>query len=126
MKKFYFLLLFLISIVGYSQENATSNQNTNYQKAYEKQIANSSNYTQLQGTTVQQTYKAIDPMEEKRERTKIRKDFQAQRSLWRHQERIERAKNTHYYTSQNNFPYSYSNYINPFLTFGLTSYLLFH
>ncbi|NIJ44550.1 hypothetical protein FHR24_000989 [Wenyingzhuangia heitensis] len=93
------ILLFglLFSVVAYSQNE--SDQNPNYKAAYEQYVNVANDYVSKQGTTVQQTYVAIDPMEEKRIRKKIHKDHRAMRSLWKHEERMERAKNTRYYST---------------------------
>ncbi|NJB82413.1 hypothetical protein [Wenyingzhuangia aestuarii] len=103
------LLGVLFSAIGYSQTDA--DQNPNHKAAYEKYIEVANDYVAKQGTTVQDTYVAIDPMEEKRIRKKTHKDHRAMRSLWKHEERMERAKNTRYYTNTYT-PYNYSYYGN--------------
>ncbi|MDO6737861.1 hypothetical protein [Wenyingzhuangia sp. 2_MG-2023] len=94
MKTIYIIALFMCSIGLVAQEN--KDQNPNHEKSYQKYLKVSDTYTTKQGTTAQETYVAIDPMEEKRIRKKIRKDNRAMRSLWRHEERMEEAKNTKY------------------------------
>lgn len=94
MKTIYILALFLFSVSLSAQE--ISDQNPNHKNAYQKYLKVSESYTKAQGTTAQQTYVAIDPMEEKRIRKKMRKDHKAMRRVWRHEERMEEAKNTKY------------------------------
>lgn len=107
MKNILIIFMLVISSTLYAQENnkIEADQNPNAQKAYEKYAKIADSYISKQGTTAQDTYVAIDPMEEKRIRKKIRKDQRAMRSLWRHEERLERAKNTQYIISN---PYRYS------------------
>lgn len=113
------ILIIFIIVMGsalYAQESTylEADQNPNAQAAYEKYAKIADDYILKQGTTSQETYVAIDPMEEKRIRRKIHKDHRAMRSLWRHEERLERAKNTQYILS-NPYRYSYNSMIgNPF------------
>ncbi|ANW95143.1 hypothetical protein AXE80_02060 [Wenyingzhuangia fucanilytica] len=116
MKNILIVFILVMSSALYAQENAhlETDQNKNAQAAYEKYAKIADEYTLQQGTTAQETYVAIDPMEEKRIRKKIHKDHRAMRSLWRHEERMERAKNTQYVLS-NPYRYSYNSVIgNPF------------
>ncbi|SHH78890.1 hypothetical protein [Wenyingzhuangia marina] len=99
------VLLVVLTFTMYVNGQTTSDQNPNAQVAYQKYAKIADTYNLKQGTTAQETYVAIDPMEEKRIRKKIRKDHRAMRSLWRHEERLERAKNTQYILSN---PYRYS------------------
>lgn len=92
MKTIYALALFLFSLGLSAQE--ISDQNPNHKSSYQKYLKVSDSYIKKQGTTEQQTYVAIDPMEEKRIRKKLRKDSWAMRRTWRHEERLEAAKNT--------------------------------
>ena len=86
-----------------------------------------------QGTTEQDTYKAIDPLEEKRELRSIKRKHRAQRALWRHQERMERAKhggyyNRGYYNRVHRYNRFYDNsFINPntLLSLGLLGCYIF-
>lgn len=115
MRVFIIMMGLMISIGGFSQENSLAeNQNPNYKQSlehYTKMLKTDekTDYVALQGTTVQQTYKAIDPMEEKRELKALRRKYRAQRPLWRHQRRMERIKNTRYH----DYNYGYDNYYSP-------------
>ncbi|MCL5127734.1 MULTISPECIES: hypothetical protein [unclassified Algibacter] len=131
------VLIGFIGSVGIAQNSVelVANQNPNYQISLDKYVtANTfNNATLLQGTTLQETYIAIDPMERKRENKELRAYFRSQRPLWRHQERLERAKNTAYYNYDNyrnyNTDYNYQNNrwlnSNTLLELGLFSYLIF-
>ncbi len=91
-------LLFIFAIVLQSSilYAQTYDQNPNYKESQEKYMASSEQYTSLQGTTVQETYKAIDRLEEKRELKAKRRALRAQRPVWRQERRIERIKNRPY------------------------------
>lgn len=107
-------LLFILAI-GFQATllNAQDmDQNPNFMQSQEKYMASSDQYTSLQGTTSQETYKAIDYVEEKRERQAIRRNNRAMRPQWRHERRLERIKNTRYISSDFgiNFGYSYPYY----------------
>ncbi len=85
--------------ISFGQE-ATSlapDQNPNYINAMNKYSDNSIEYTSQQGTTLQETYKAINPLEEKRELRSLRRKYRSQRAYWRHQRRLARIENTRYY-----------------------------
>lgn len=97
-------LLFILAIVLQSTIlNAQDyDQNPNYLKSQNHYMASSEQYTSLQGTTAQETYKAIDRLEEKRELKSKRRQLRAQRPIWRQERRIERIKN-----QPNYFNYGY-------------------
>lgn len=107
MKNLLFILaVFIQSMVLNAQ---VQDQNPNYLKSQERYMATSEQYTALQGTTAQETYKAIDRLEEKRELKSIRRQLRAQRPAWRQERRLERIKNRPYYYSGNsgiNFDFS--------------------
>ena len=93
-KNFTIILCTLLSFMGIAQNSIElgTDQNPNYKISLDKYVAASKDISQTltQGTTSQETYVAIDPMEEKRKRKELRKYFRSQRPLWRHQERLER------------------------------------
>ncbi|WP_062052827.1 hypothetical protein [Aquimarina longa] len=124
MKKIVSILVFvIIGLTSYAQKTTTlvEDQNPNYKKAMDKFLTNSNEYTLAQGTTLQETYKAIDPLEEKRELRSLRRQYRAQRPYWRHQRRLERARNTTYYENYgySGFNSGYYNYGSDLLTLGL-------
>lgn len=117
MKKFAFIF-FLIGLISVQAQDL-SDQNPNYEQSRNKYMATAENYTQHQGTTVQDTYKAIDELEAKRERKELRKKMRAMRPYWRHQRRMERIKNRRFYRNRyydrgfyRPYPYRRYNYHN--------------
>mgnify|MGYP000492354550 CR=1 FL=1 len=88
-------LLFILAIVLQSSTMMAQDydQNPNYKESQQKYMASSEQYTALQGTTVQETYKAIDRLEEKRELKAKRRALRAERPIWRQERRLERIKN---------------------------------
>jgi len=140
MKNKIFILLFLTSVgftgIAQNSTDLVADQNPNYQISLDKYMSenNASDLTLLQGTTAQETYTAIDPMEEKRKRKALRRYYRSLRPLWRHQERLERAKNPYYsnrrYRNYNNRNYNHYNnnrWLNSqsLLNLGLLGYLIF-
>jgi len=108
------ILFSLVSFIGTAQDNEAlvPDQNPNYKVSLDKYTTANSvdNLTLKQGTTVQDTYKAIDPMEAKRERKELRQYYRSQKPLWRQEVRLERAKNTSYYNGiSSNFGINYYN-----------------
>lgn len=111
------LIIIALATIGFNinaQSSLEPDQNPNYQNSLDKYKENTSEYLSLQGTTKQQTYKAIDPMEEKRELKALRRKNRANRPLWRHQRNLRRIENTRYYRGN----YNYNNYGN----FGYNRY----
>lgn len=123
------VLIAFVGFVAMAQNSIAlvSDQNSNYQTSLNKYVTiNTVNKTNLlQGTTAQETYTAIDPMEEKRKRKELRKYFRSQRPLWRHQERLERAKNpvnyNNIYRGYNN-NYRRNSYLNTNSLFNLGTF----
>lgn len=89
----------IIGCIGYTQETVqlTEDQNPNYKVAMNRFLKNSQEYTLQQGTTVQETHKAIDPLEEKRELRSLRRQYRSQRAYWTHERRLKRIENIRYY-----------------------------
>jgi len=124
--------IILITFIGFTATAQVSgtlvaNQNPNYQISQDKYIAINevSDLTLTQGTTAQETYTAIDPMEEKRKRQELRKHYRSQRPLWRHQERMERAKNTTYYSRRYRNFNNRRFYSRSLFNLGMLSYFIF-
>ncbi|MTG96954.1 MULTISPECIES: hypothetical protein [Myroides] len=94
----------LIGQVSYGQE-LVEDQNPNYRNSMYKYVAIKDSLTTTLSTTVQDTYKAYDWYEAKQER-------KAQRKLWKHEERMARAKygRNHYYSDY--YGNSYGGYYN--------------
>ncbi|AXT61520.1 hypothetical protein D1816_14545 [Aquimarina sp. AD10] len=97
-------------------------QNPNYEVSLKKYDSIRSSYTLQQGTTLQETYTARDPIEEKRER-------RAQRRLRRHERALARAQNPtyaygydpYYFNAYgvNGYGYNYSNDLSVPVAIGL-------
>ncbi|WP_131248833.1 hypothetical protein [Aquimarina atlantica] len=108
----------MIGCIGYSQEaQLEEDQNPNYKEAMNRFLKNSQEYTIQQGTTVQETYKAIDPLEEKRELRSLRRQYRSQRAYWRHERRLKRIENTRYYDYGSYYSYRPNGY--DWLTLGI-------
>jgi len=91
-----FLLVF--TSFGYGQQNKIlPDQNPRFHISLDRYLNEKNTYVLLQGTTLQETYKAIDPLEDKREQRAFRRKLKNFRPLWRHQRRIERIRNSRYY-----------------------------
>ena len=130
-------LITLLSFIGIAQNSTdlVADQNPNYHISLDKYMTENkvSDLTLLQGTTAQETYTAIDPMEEKRKRKALRRYYRSLHPLWRHQERLERAKNPYYinrrYRNYNNRNYNNRNnrWLNSqsLLNLGMLGYLTF-
>ncbi|MDR2222111.1 MAG: hypothetical protein LBE34_05155 [Flavobacteriaceae bacterium] len=85
----------LCTLMVYQGANAQSvmgEQNPNYRVSMDKYMVLVDSITRDFGTTEQNTYKAYDWYEAKQER-------KAQKKQWRHEERMERAKNRGYYSN---------------------------
>lgn len=110
------ILITFVGFMGVAQNSTklVNDQNPNYQISLDKYLAAGelSNQTLTQGTTAQDTYTAIDPMEEKRKRQELRRFFRSQRPLWRHQERLERAKNPSFFNDGRNRNFNFRNGFN--------------
>ncbi|MBG6130027.1 hypothetical protein IWQ47_001890 [Aquimarina sp. EL_43] len=108
----------MIGCIGSAQETQLAqDQNPNYKKAMNRFLKNSQEYTIQQGTTVQETYKAIDPLEEKRELRSLRRQYRSQRAYWRHERRLKRIENTRYYDYGSYYSYRPRGY--DWLTLGI-------
>jgi hypothetical protein len=106
---FFYLLsagLFLTSGTN-AQTGLAPDQNPNYMVSRDKYIQLSDSLTAYQSTTIQDTYKAIDWMQ-------FRRDARAERRAFRRELRLERARYGGYYYD-NYYPvydYNYYNYPN--------------
>jgi len=97
MKNILFFSALLMGFSALGQEVALApDQNPNYKRSLAKYDSIYTQYTQQQGTTLQDTYEAIDPMEHKRKMQELRREYRAKRPLWRQERRMERIRNTRY------------------------------
>jgi hypothetical protein len=86
-----------------AQTNLAPDQNPNYQVSRDRYMKVADSINSWHSTTVQQTYKAIDYLEDKR----IAKE---QRRAFRQELRLERARNNRHYGYYNYRPYRQSRY----------------
>jgi hypothetical protein len=115
-KTLHFLLLGILVVVAANTGNAQSNlapdQNPNYSASRDKYLKMADSINAWHGTTPQETYKAIDYLEDKR----LAKEA---RIAYRRELRLERARNGYgwgnsyygndgYYNSYNNYIPSYN------------------
>ncbi len=115
--------LFLIALLSFLFQNSIGaqnqltplevDQNPNHDLALQSISEDSKQEILLQGTILQETYTAIDPLEDRRRRRAERKEYRSKRRLWRHQEAMERSKNT-VYTYHDNFGFAPGFYPNTF------------
>lgn len=94
-----------------AQEELVPDQNPNYKKSQEKYVAKKDELTKNEGTTVQDTYKAIDDMQIKQERKDLRRSNRQDRRMARINNRAY-YYNSPYYFSNSNYPYNYYGYNN--------------
>ena len=111
-------IIFSAGILNAQENNEilAPDQNPNFRKSLEKYMETKDSYLKLSGTTVQETYKAIDDMEAKKEQKALRKERRQERRM----ARINRPRNYHpspYYWGYNyhnrpfnNFDYGWNGY----------------
>lgn len=90
------ICMFLVSTAAWAQASLVEDQNPNYMTSQQKYMAMSDSITAWHGTTIQQTYKAIDFLADRREAKLQRQAFQ--RNL-----RLERARRRNYWYYGNNY-----------------------
>lgn len=98
-------LLVIATLTGTAQDNALAQQNPSYMVSQARYMKMADSINSWHGTTVQDTYKAIDFLEDKRE-------LRANRRAWRHELRMERARNSGWYNDGYNNGYYYPSYNN--------------
>ena len=112
------IVLFVLTCLVYVNINAQTttatpsgtllpDQNPNYQKSRDKYMAESTTLTKNEGVTIQETYKAIDDVQAKKERNQLASDRRHERRMARIQSRSYRRQN--YYSNRYNSRY-YDNY----------------
>lgn len=128
-----FLVVVFIATLSFSQEaTLVEDQNPNYKESMSKYQQIDSTYILTQGSTKQETYVAIDPLEERRQLRSLRRKHRANRLLWRHQERMELARNgipynnnDCYYNNCGNSNWWNYNNILTYGSLGLLGYYIF-
>jgi len=105
MKRHLLLFFFITAFTGaFAQTGLAPDQNPNYNASRDKYMRLADSITSLQGTTYQDTYRAIDYLEDKRKAREQRRQF-------RRELRMERARNAGYYYYEDYYtPYNYNYY----------------
>lgn len=94
-------LVMVIALTGTAQNSATQQeQNPSFMVSQARYMKMADSINSWHGTTLQETYKAIDYLEDKREQ-------RANRRAWRHELRMERARNSGWYNGYYNDYYYY-------------------
>lgn len=127
------IVIIALSFICYINVNAQKDsmqllpdQNPNFQKSRSKYIEQSVKLTQNEGLTIQETYKAIDDMEAKKERKELAATRRQERRLLRIQSRGYGRQNYYnrgYYNGNgnggyNNYGNGYNNYNNGYNNYG--------
>lgn len=113
---FTFFISAFVSLSIYGQTAVASStllpdQNPNFEKSRSKYMADSNNLIASEGQTIQQTYKAIDDVEAKKER----KELASQRRHERRMARIQaRGNRNRYYYNDYDYYYGYQGYRSPY------------
>lgn len=104
-------LILVIAFTGTAQ-NAQQEQNPSFMISQARYMKMADSINSWHSTTLQETYKAIDYLEDKRE-------LRANRRAWRRELRMERARNSGWYNGfgyngyYNNYSYPYNYYNRP-------------
>ncbi len=95
------LTSFFVSFSGQSQTTLSPDQNPNFAVSRDKYMKIADSLNAWHSTTLQENYKAIDWLEDRREARADRREF-------RRQLRMERARwdNDYYYDNYNSYPYN--------------------
>ncbi|NII24568.1 hypothetical protein HB364_05745 [Pseudoflavitalea sp. X16] len=97
-------LVVVSALTSTAQDNSLAQQNPSYMVSQARYMKMADSINSWHGTTIQDTYKAIDYLEDKREQ-------RANRRAWRHELRMERARNSGWYNNgyYNDYYPSYGN-----------------
>jgi hypothetical protein len=94
------LLLIAITLGFAVQAQEVADQNPNYRQSRDYYMQQKNDYVANQGTTVQETYKAIDELEEKRLLRQRRREIRVERPIRRHERRMARIKNRRFFNDR--------------------------
>jgi hypothetical protein len=100
-------LLVILALAATAQTSLAPDQNPNYMVSQARYMKMADSVNSWHSTTPQETYKAIDYLEDKRE-------ARANRKAWRRELRMERARNSGWYNNgyYNDYYYPYNNNYN--------------
>ena len=106
-------LLVVFVLTGIAQTSLAPDQNPNYMVSQARYMKMADSINSWHSTTPQETYKAIDYLEDKRE-------ARANRKAWRRELRMERARNGGWYNNgyNNDYYYPYNNYNNGYYNYN--------
>lgn len=108
-------LIVVATLTGTAQ-NLAQDQNPSFMVSQARYMKMADSINSWHGTTLQETYKAIDYLEDKRAE-------RASRKAWRRELRMERARNNGWYNGYyNNYYYPYASYNRPWGGTGWNNY----
>lgn len=96
-------LIAVSALTSRAQDNSLAQQNPSYMVSQARYMKMADSINSWHGTTIQDTYKAIDYLQDKRE-------ARANRRAWRHELRMERARNSGWYNNGYYNDYYYPSY----------------
>lgn len=109
-------LIVTVTLAGTAQ-NLAPDQNPSFMVSQARYMKMADSINSWHGTTLDERYKAIDYLEDKRE-------LRANRKAWRRELRMERARNSGWYTGYyNDYYYPYNSYNRPWGGTGWGNYL---
>jgi hypothetical protein len=109
--------LIVATVLAGTAQNLAPDQNPSFMVSQARYMQMADSINSWHGTTLQNTYKAIDYLEDKRE-------LRANRKAWRRELRMERARNSGWYNGYyNDYYYPYSSYNRPYGGTGWGNYL---
>lgn len=107
----------LVTAIAATAQTLAPDQNPSFMVSQARYMQMADSINSWHGTTVQDTYKAIDYYEDKLA-------LRANRKAWRRELRMERARNSGWYNGYNNgYYYPYNSYYRPFGGTGWGNYL---
>ena len=109
--------LIVATVLTSTAHNLAPDQNPSFMVSQARYMQMADSINSWHGTTLQETYKAIDYLEDKRE-------LRANRKAWRRELRMERARNSGWYNGYyNDYYYPYNSYNRPYGGTGWGNYL---
>lgn len=108
--------LVVVATLSGTAQNLAQDQNPSFMVSQARYMKMADSINSWHGTTLQDTYKAIDYYEDKLA-------LRASRKAWRRELRMERARNSGWYSGYyNDYSYPYNSYYRPYGT-GWGNYL---
>lgn len=111
------LTLIVVATLNGNAQNLAADQNPSFMVSQARYMKMADSINSWHGTTLQETYKAIDYFEDKQA-------LKASRKAWRRELRMERARNSGWYNGYyNDYYYPYNTYNRPWGGTGWNNYL---